>query len=81
MGFDKERYEDRETATGHPSKGEKAEGRKSGIGLEMAEEESLVYIRGKEEKNDGRNEAGIIRLPEPEVRLCSRTKFGQSPSR
>lgn len=31
----------------------------------------------------GRNEAGIIRLSEPEVRLSSdsRTKFGQSPSR
>lgn len=42
---------------------------------------SHSYIRGKEEKNDSRNEAGIIRLPEPEVRLCSRTKFGQSPSR
>lgn len=51
MGFDKERYEDRETATGHPNKGKKAEGRKSGIGLEMVEEESLVYKRkGGEER-------------------------------
>lgn len=47
VGFDKERYEDRETATGHPSKGEKAEGRKSGVGLEMVEEESLVYEGGR----------------------------------
>lgn len=40
-------------------------------------------IGEKEERNDARNEAGIIRLPEPEVRLSfdSRTKFGQSPSR
>lgn len=41
VGFDKERYEDRET--GHPGKGEKAEGRKTEVGLEMVEEESLVY--------------------------------------
>jgi len=42
VGFDKERYEDRETMAGHPTKGEKAEGRKSRIGLKMVEEESFV---------------------------------------
>ena len=42
VGFDKERYEDRETTTGHPTKGEKAEGRKSTVGLKMVEEESFV---------------------------------------
>lgn len=75
--------EDRETTAGHPTKGEKAEGRKSRVGLEMAGVESrscrgLPWGGGRET-----NEAGIIRLPEPEVRLSpdSRTKFGQSPSR
>lgn len=53
VGFDKERYEDRETATGHPSKGEKAEGRKSGVGLEMVEEESLAY-EGEKRKGTAR---------------------------
>lgn len=40
VGLDKEEYEDRETTAGHPTKGEKAEGRR--VGLEMVEEESLV---------------------------------------
>lgn len=48
VGFDKEGYEDRETTVaGHPTKGEKAEGRKSRVGLEMVEEESLACGGGR----------------------------------
>lgn len=61
---------------GHPAKGEKAEGRKSGVELEMAGVESLslslFHVQGcRTGVVDGWNEAGIIRLPEPEVRLSS----------
>lgn len=56
VGFDKERYEDRET--GHPGKGEKAEGCKTEVGLEMVEEESLVY-RGEGGEERGRDHSSL----------------------
>lgn len=86
MGFDKERYEDRETTAGHPTKGEKAEGRKSRIGLEMVEEESLVQ-RGEDGLIVARQAVGTRPVSFVSLRRklgcapTTRTKFGQSPSR
>lgn len=87
VGFDKEGYENRETTVaGHSTKGEKAEGRKSRVGLEMVEEESLVW-RGKDglivvRQTVGTRPGSFVFLSRKlGCAPTTRTKFGQSPSR